>query len=372
MVWDLRCGRAIRPSRDAPVACLWRFVTGMGPLARTRACLEASLLLGLLLAVPSSARASEIAAQGAPTTSGIVIHDAAETLRDWCRTDEQGLLWLELPGGARYELVTSVDDPAIANQGDGSFHAFDAAEVAAALAAVSYPLGDVAADVFLLPFPRRAGLSSAAGTGLILLSPGVYPLPRTQQHAEVVHELGHVVQRADLPDSDTAAWTRYRALRGILDASVYNADAAHADRPHEIFAEDFRALFGGALATSSGTIENATLTPPDQVPGLEGFLRSLAGPPLAAVLGAVPNPGRGAVVFSLGATAPAVGSRAPLALDLFDVTGRRLATLRSTAAGDGQLWSWDGRDERGRRVEPGVVFARTRDGGASARVVLLP
>lgn len=338
----------------------------MDPLARTRARLVATLLAGAVLAgLPLEARANEIAAQGVPTSQRIVVHDAAETLRDWCRTDEQGVLWLELPGGARYELVTSVFDPAIANHGDGSFHPFEAAEVEAAIAAVSYPLDEVAADVFILPYPRRAGLASAAGTGLILLSPGVYALPRTQQHAEAVHELGHVVQRADLPDADTESWRNYRGLRGIGDPAVYSADADHADRPHEIFAEDFRALFGGALATSTGTIENASLPLPGEVPGLEDFILSLAGSPLAVTLGAAPNPSRGAVVFSR-AGSPAV------ALDLFDLAGRRLASLRPVASGDGQRWSWDGRDGAGRRVEPGVVFARARDGSAAARVILIP
>jgi hypothetical protein len=339
----------------------------MGPLVRTRTRLAAALLTAVVLAgSASAARANEIAAPGLPTSGGLVVHDAAETLRDFCRTDDAGVLWLELPGGARYELITSVDDPAIANHGDGSFHPFDGAEVEAAIAAVSYPLDDVAADVFVLPYPRRVGLASAAGAGVALLSPGVYALPPAQQHAETVHELGHVVQRADLPDADAEAWIRYRSLRGIADVTVYRADAAHADRPHEIFAEDFRALFGGALANSTGTIENSGLALPDQVAGLEDFLLSLAGAPLAVTLGASPNPTRGAVVFSRGAT------RAAVALDLFDLAGRRLATLRPAAAGDGQRWSWDGRDGAGRRVEAGLVFARTRDGSASARVVLVP
>jgi hypothetical protein len=35
-------------------------------------------------------------------------------------------------------------------------------------------------------------------------------------------------------------------------------------------------------------------------------------------------------------------------------------------------WSWDGRDQSGRRAGPGVVFARARDGSASTRLTLLP
>ncbi len=339
----------------------------MEPILRTRLVARQAALAGLLavlLAAP--ALANELATSGAPTSSHIVIHDAQETLRDWCRPDAEGGLWLVLPGGMSFELVTSTEDPAITNPGDGSFHAFDADEVSAALAAVRYRLDDVAADVFILPYPRRAGLTSAAGPGLILLSPGVYPVPREQQHAEFDHELGHVVQYARLPDLDVASWDRYRALRGITDFSVYSSQSpVHADRPHEIFAEDFRALFGGALANSTGSIENAALTPPAQVEGLADFLFSLSGAPLAVTLGARPNPARGAVVFSRKGSAA-------VALDLFDLAGRRLATVAPEVGAGWQRWSWNGRDESGRRAGPGVVFARVRDGSASARVTLLP
>lgn len=320
-------------------------------------------LLALLLA--AQVRANEVAAVGAPTSRGFVIHDAAATLRDWCHTDSWGVLWLVLPGGTSYELITSVSDPAVTNHGDGTFHAFDASEVAGALRAVRYPLDGVSADVFILPYPRRAGLTSAAGPGLILLSPGVYPVPREQQHAEFVHELGHVVQYANLPDEDAVSWDRYRTLRGITDFSVYCDNAVHADRPHEIFAEDFRGLFGGPLAISTGNIENASLPPPTQIAGLADFMLQLSGTVLTATLGARPNPARGPVLFSRKGSAAA-------ALDLFDLAGRRLATVAPEVIGDGVRWSWDGRDESGRRAGPGVVFARTRDGSARARLTLLP
>jgi len=338
----------------------------MEPILRTRHAVRV-VLLAALLAIPAAApaRANEVSSLGLTTTSHIVVHDAAETLRDWCHLDGTGALWLELPGGSRYELVTSTADPVVVNHGDGAFHAFDASEVAAALAAVRYPLDHVAADVFILPYPRRAGLSSAAGPGLILLSPGVYPVPREQQHAEFVHELGHVVQYTRMPDQDVAGWSRYRALRGITDLAVYCDGAAHADRPHEIFAEDFRALFGDPLAVATGNIENSGLTPPAQVTGLADFMLALSGVPLTVTLGARPNPTRGAVVFARG------GSVAT-ALDLLDLAGRRLATIQPSIGPDQVRWSWDGRDASGRRAAPGVVFARTRDGRSGARVTLLP
>lgn len=348
----------------------------MKPTLRTRNAARRATLVSLLAVLfVVSARASEAVSSGQPASGRVVIHDAQETLRDWCRPDSQGTLWLVLPGGMSFELITSVADPAISNHGDGSFHAFDAGEVSAALAAVNYPLDGVTADVFILPYPRRAGLTSVAGPGLILLSPGVYPLPREQQHSEFIHELGHVVQYARLPDQDATSWGRYRTLRGITDISVYSDNAAHADRPHEIFAEDFRALFGGSLAISTGNIENASLTPPTQIAGLADFMLSLSGSSLAGptlsgslltvMLGARPNPARGPVFFSRKGSATVV-------LDLFDLAGRRLATVAPEAVSDGVRWSWDGRDESGRRAAPGVVFARVRDGSASARVTLLP
>jgi hypothetical protein len=140
---------------------------------------------------------------------------------------------------------------------------------------VRFPLHQVSAEVFILPYPRRLSLESAAGPGLILLSPGVRPLSREHQHSEFVHELGHVVQYALFPDADADGWSKYARMRGI-DAPSFNASAPHADRPHEIWAEDFRALFGGASATSNGTIENPSLSYPTEVQGLQSFMQGLA------------------------------------------------------------------------------------------------
>lgn len=348
---------------------MWRFWTGMETAAlvrRTTIGLAASLLAGLLMV--GLARASEITA--ATPATAFRIHGPQETLRDFCQVQD-GALWLVLPGGARFELVTSVDDPVISNRGDGTFHPYDIAEVRAALDAVRYPLEGVCADVFLLPYPRRDGLQSAAGPGLILLSPGVRPLSREHQHAEFVHELGHVVQYVRLPDPDENGWTRYREIRGIADLTVYNASGVHADRPHEIFAEDFRALFGGALANYSGTIENAELPHPSQVPGLADFLRSLAPAAVVAVSPAIealachPNPATGPVRFTR-----ASGPATPL--DVFDLRGRRVASLEPATLGGAVSWTWDLRNPAGSPAGAGVYFARPRDGrDPGVRVTLI-
>src|SRR5262245_39244919 len=337
-----------------------RGVSGVGmetiALVRRAAIgLAASTLAALLLV--AAARASEIGVGG--DAHQLTIHGPEETLRDFCAW-EDGVLWLVLPGGSRFELVTSTADAAIANAGDGQFHPFAVDQVRAALVSLRYPLDGLRADVFLLPYPRRAGLQSAAGPELILLSPGVLELSPEHQHAEFVHELGHVVQYAHMPDLSRDEWARYRTLRGIEDATVYNETGAHADRPHEIFPGDFRALFGDALANYSGTIENASLAMPSSVPGLAEFMRQLAIASLAGeALVCFPNPSSGAVSFVRGwATATA--------LDLYDVSGRRIATLAPTAGAGGVSWTWDGRDARGGRAPAGAFFARPRDGSAPA------
>ena len=322
-----------------------------------------SALAALSLAAAPAA-ASELRAQ-ARTVPGIVVHDAGETLRDYCRT-EDGVLYLVLPGGSRWELVTSTSDPAVANPGDGSFHAYEPAEVAAALSQVDYPLHQVSAEVFILPFPRRESLESAAGPGLILLSPGVRALSREHQHSEFVHELGHVVQYAIMPDHDQSAWGRYMQLRG-LDASAHTASSPHADRPHEIWAEDFRALFGGAAANSAGTIENPAIAYPTQVAGLDQFLEEVAVAAAANVAGGLVagTVAHGAVGFTR------VGARAAV-LDVYDAAGRRVASLEPRVGTAAVAWNWDGNDRAGHAVQGAVLFARARDGqGGTVRVVMV-
>ena len=312
-------------------------------------------VLGLAL-MTTVGRSDEVAA-GA-SADGVIIHGPEETLRNYCRTVGDQL-WLELPDGSRFELATATCE--FANPGDGSFHPFDEGTVRAALASVRFPARDVPVQIFLLPYPRRTGTQSAAGPELMLLSPGVVPLTEEHQHAVVVHELGHVIQYRYMPDEEVQEWSRYRALRGISDETHYSADAAHADRPHEIFAEDFRALFGGALANYSESIENSSLCYPSLVNGLDAFMASLdrdAWNPASALRG-FPNPTRGSLSFRRGGGVPEP-------IDLFDLAGRRLATVAATPLAAGWQWRWNGRDERGQAVAPGIVFARERGSASPA------
>jgi len=323
--------------------------------------------LGALLSTPVTVLFAAVAFAPRPalaeSVDGLTIHGPEETLRDFC-VKQDGALWLVLPGGARHELVTSTSDPVITNPGDGIFHPFEETTVRTALAALRTPLAPVEAEVFILPYPRRSGLESAAGPGLILLSPGVRPLSPEHQHAEFIHELGHLVHQSRMPDSDVAAWARYRELRGITDETVFHAGAIHCNRPHEIFAEDFRAMVGGALANYSGTIENPSLAPPASVAGLEDFMREIAGASNTAPivqLVCFPNPSRETVRFARS------GGETE-ALEVYDLGGRRVATLSPLASSGLVTWRWDGSDMTGSPVGAGVFFARSRSGGAALRV----
>lgn len=330
----------------------------MEPLALIRRSLLGALgtFVGLaVMAIVANANEVPVAARPVAGIDGIEIHDVAETQARFCHTDGAGRTWFTIPGGPSFELITSVDDPAIVNKGDGEFHHFDVSELRAALAEVSFPLDDVRAQVFVLPFPRRGGIESAAGPGMILLSPGVRELTSEHQHAEFIHELGHVVQYALMPDLDRDRWSTYRKIRGIEDANQYAHFSAHSNRPHEIFAEDFRSLFGGSRANYSGTIENPYLQHPSTVAGLREFMMQLAnGLRVSIPLQAFPNPSRGAITFTrVGITAST--------LDVFDAQGRRIASVEPRSGLQGVQWTWDATDVTGRRVEPGTFFARTRD-----------
>ena len=149
--------------------------------------------------------------------------------------------------------------------------------------------------------------------------------------------------------------------------AVYSEASQHCDRPHEIFAEDFRYLFGGALANYSHSIENAALPLPDQVSGLRAFLlalgRSKDRPAAALALAArnYPNPFNPQTRLALEAAAGAVGR--PLSVDVYDAAGRHVRRLY-----DGRLEAtrlelrWDGRDDRGATLPSGAYFARIRLG----------
>jgi hypothetical protein len=144
----------------------------------------------------------------------------------------------------------------------------------------------IGAELYVLPFPRRAMLASSCDGTAIYLSPGVNrPPSRAEVHFLVFHEVGHMIHRQLLPDRDRPGWERYRRVRGIALAR-FGPHARHADRPHEVFAEDFRKLFGTAPARAARPLD------PSSAPPLEGrrredvraFLEDLLSRPVVAEL----------------------------------------------------------------------------------------
>ncbi len=308
---------------------------------------------------------------------------AEEVRARYCREDGVRL-YLTIPGFAPEELIVSTDDPAVANPGDGSFHPLDRGAVEAAIADLDFPVARVDAAVYVLPYPRRAGLESAASHGAILLSPGTLPVPATTVHAVVAHEFGHVVQRAFAPEG-SPAWSAYLRLRGLsLDGSSAEGtptDLAHVARPREIFAEDFRALLGSAEARGDGSVENALLEAPSTVEGLAEFLSDLperarrtaltaafaAGRPIAAY----PNPFRHGVTL---AAAPALVIGAlPVerSFRVVDARGRLVRRETVPVAVDGTAtWRWDGRGDDGVELASGSYFVHAEgESGRATRIV---
>lgn len=189
-----------------------------------------------------------------------ILHGPDEVLESFCSWSD-GRLYFAPPTGGRWELVTSTADPEVRNPGDGSFHAMPLATVRDALAGLDYPVDGLALRMYVLPYPRRGQFPSAAGDGVVYLSPATRPYAAAVVHGVVAHEMGHVVHRAYLRDQDQAGWEQYATLRGFDGDARYSETAAHAFRPREVFAEDFRVLFGSDLARTSGSLENAESIP---------------------------------------------------------------------------------------------------------------
>jgi hypothetical protein len=269
-------------------------------------------------------------------------------------TTEDGRSVLRVPGGDAWELIDSPLDPEIANAGDGSFHPVDPAEVVAAVYEMDPTIArTIDATIYILPLPRRGNLDSSASDGVVYLSPGVRAMAPEQVQALVCHELGHVFHRHYLPDDDAEGWAEYRRLRGITDESIYFDEAPHKDRPHEIFAEDFRFLFGGPLARTSGSIENADLVLPTSVPGLAAWIRGRALPqtPAPFVVANFPDPLVNETTIRW--TAPPGIDATAGTVRVFDAAGRLVRTLEAPTG----TVSWDGRDASGRRAPAGVYYA---------------
>jgi hypothetical protein len=308
----------------------------------------------------------------------VAVHDPA-TVRDrWIVTEGNDLV---LSVDARsWTLVTDPAAKELSKLGDGAFHPMDPRVVREALEAMRWSPADLpSARILVLPFPRSGHLKSSCEEATIFLSPGLRDVLREHAHATVVHEVGHLVQQLLAPDG-SGEWARYVVLRG-LRADRYHAGAAHRDRPHEIFAEDFRMLYGGAVAATSGAHENADLAPASDSPAVVAWFEDLRRSSSLATRGGpqpqgYPNPfstSRASADFEVRFQG-ARDSRGAGVADVLDVTGRAVARLDGLPGEPGTVvFRWNGRDAGGAPAASGVYLVRWRGhpGAGTARVHVL-
>jgi len=280
---------------------------------------------------------------------------------------------LELPGMPPVELVIPLSQGGLGTEDRYYPHSGDA--VREALESLDYPRPVEEIEILILPYPRaNMPVSSALGRR-IFLSPAPAPTPFQVSAFTCTHELGHLFQYSNMPDSNTDLWSEYRRLRGITDTSIYNENAAHADRPHEIFAEDFRALFGGEAATYSGTIENRNLPHPGDVEELEDFFLALGRMPGAEPqfrASCFPNPFNPRTAIRVDADASMIGQA--VLVQVFDARGRRVRDIFSGPLYSHSLsFDFQGLDDGGRRLPSGVYFTSVRIGDCrqTTKMVLL-
>ena len=144
------------------------------------------------------------------------------------------------------------------------------------------------------------------------------------------------------------------------------------NRPCEIFAEDFRYLFGSELSRLSGTIENNELELPDEVRGLDRFFLSLVSSTLASsgesalpvrIVSAsnYPNPFNPSTVINT--SFENFSGDLKVDIKIYNVNGRLIRNLFNGTITDPELSvPWDGNSDNGTRTGSGIYFYAVRSG----------
>ncbi|MFN8588275.1 MAG: FlgD immunoglobulin-like domain containing protein [Candidatus Eisenbacteria bacterium] len=148
----------------------------------------------------------------------------------------------------------------------------------------------------------------------------------------------------------------------VTEASIGISEVAKA---HVTFGDEATATGGMQLATFGLTPTNNPVLPPQPV----GVERSPAGARTLALSAPRPNPSPAGASFELE-----LGRGADVAVDVFDLSGRRVAALTHGALPPGRhALGWNGRDASGAPAAPGLYTVRAVAGGevVARRVVKL-
>lgn len=234
---------------------------------------------------------------------------------------------------------------------------------------VAMPPSAMEVTIYLLPGLPTVEMSSFCSGAEVFIAAGLADWPEAVAASTLTHEIGHAVQHLGLPGRRGPGWERYLELRGLTDTSIYSEQAAHYQRPAEIFAEDFRVLFGGEPATVSGTQENPDLPSPETVDGLrEFFLQVMALQWLSFQGGItahnVPNPFNPSTVILLDLAEEAVLAGGQVQVVVFDARGRLVRRFEPVAVSPQIQLHWEGRDDAGRPVASGRYVYRARVGAS--------
>lgn len=331
---------------------------GISYLQRQFACAAAFGVVSCL-AVPATAAPQQLRYPNGVSATVYSTEDLASRLSTY-----QGMPAIQLPDGRFLPVVTDINDPSIHNKGDGAFHPFTREHVDATLSAVSHPRLALGVRVYLLPYPRRGVLVSSTTGNEIFLSPHVLDIDPAVAAYIIAHELGHVFHNRFMP-SGSQLWGDYRALRGIADAASFHDGAAHANRPREIFAEDFRVLFGGPDAYFGGRVENTRIAAPEAVSGLDDFYLRVAvaaGSDSRLAATSYPNPFNPETEIRIVVPFDASERSEEISVRVYSVTGALVRELHQGVAAGDLLVRWDGKDERGNRVASATYYAQIRMG----------
>ena len=327
-----------------------------------------------VIAVPATANAENFTQYHIlPNGCTVNIYTPELILEKMTSRDAVGNLVFTPEGGGYYFLIEDVDDPEISNKGAGEFFPMNPDYVLEALREIG--VGgrrlEMHLDIYVLPMPRSGIMSSSTNGKQVFLSPGVWEISGTTTATVVTHEFGHCYQKFYLPVGSGDEWTGYLSMRGILEDPAYSEVAAHMFRPSEIFAEDFRVLFGGYLAANSAAVENPYLVQPGEVIGLKEFIASTAGEPVLAYvkpgdnviasIGNYPNPFN--PVTTIRAEFSGMIDRGDVSVRIYAADGSLVRDLWSgTFTGDSIERDWDGFNRQGAPATSGVYFYRITAG----------